>query len=59
MYPTAMEDLMQIADEGKLMPPKSTWFEPKAEKRSVYPQAFLKNSLKQKSNKMTRNYINR
>ena len=29
MYPTAMEDLMQIADEGKLMPPKSTWFEPK------------------------------
>ncbi len=29
MYPTSMEDLMQIADEGKLMPPKSTWFEPK------------------------------
>ena len=24
-----MEDLMQIADENKLMPPKSTWFEPK------------------------------
>ncbi|MDC7288390.1 DUF1015 family protein [Blautia schinkii] len=29
MYPTSMEDLMEIADEGKLMPPKSTWFEPK------------------------------
>ena len=29
MYPTSMEDLMQIADEGRLMPPKSTWFEPK------------------------------
>ena len=29
MYPTSMVDLMQIADEGRLMPPKSTWFEPK------------------------------
>ena len=29
MYPTLMEELMAIADEGKLMPPKSTWFEPK------------------------------
>ena len=29
MYPTSMEDLMKIADENKLMPPKSTWFEPK------------------------------
>ena len=29
MYPTSMEDLMRIADESKLMPPKSTWFEPK------------------------------
>ena len=29
MYPTSMEDLMTIADENKLMPPKSTWFEPK------------------------------
>ena len=29
MYPTALEDLMDIADEGGLMPPKSTWFEPK------------------------------
>lgn len=29
MYPTSMEDLMEIADAGRLMPPKSTWFEPK------------------------------
>lgn len=29
MYPTSMEDLMAIAEENKLMPPKSTWFEPK------------------------------
>lgn len=29
MYPTAMQELFQVADAGKLMPPKSTWFEPK------------------------------
>ena len=29
MYPTTMEDLMDIADADKTMPPKSTWFEPK------------------------------
>src|SRR5699024_10578635 len=29
LYPTSIEDLMAIADEGKTMPPKSTWFEPK------------------------------
>ncbi|MDR2156340.1 MAG: DUF1015 family protein [Clostridiales Family XIII bacterium] len=29
MYPTTVEDLMDIADAGKIMPPKSTWFEPK------------------------------
>lgn len=29
MYPTSIRELMQIADEGKIMPPKSTWFEPK------------------------------
>ena len=29
MYPTSMEELMQIADASLLMPPKSTWFEPK------------------------------
>lgn len=29
MYPTTVEQLMDIADAGKIMPPKSTWFEPK------------------------------
>lgn len=29
VYPTSMEELLRIADSGRLMPPKSTWFEPK------------------------------
>lgn len=29
MYPTALSELMAAADAGLLMPPKSTWFEPK------------------------------
>lgn len=29
MYPTTLDDLMSIADASKIMPPKSTWFEPK------------------------------
>lgn len=29
MYPTTMDDLIDIADAGEVMPPKSTWFEPK------------------------------
>lgn len=29
MYPTSLNELMNIADAGKVMPPKSTWFEPK------------------------------
>jgi len=29
MFPTSVGDLMAIADQGGLMPPKSTWFEPK------------------------------
>lgn len=29
MYPTTLEQLMSIADAGSIMPPKSTWFEPK------------------------------
>lgn len=29
MYPTSMAELFAVADAGKLMPPKSTWFEPK------------------------------
>lgn len=30
MHPTAIEDVMRVADAGEVMPPKSTWFEPKA-----------------------------
>ncbi len=29
LYPTRMQDLMSVADAGRVMPPKSTWFEPK------------------------------
>ena len=29
LHPTSLEDLMAVADAGKVMPPKSTWFEPK------------------------------
>ena len=29
LYPTSVAELMAIADDGKVMPPKSTWFEPK------------------------------
>ncbi len=29
LYPTSVEQLMRVADSGEVMPPKSTWFEPK------------------------------
>lgn len=29
MYPVTLDELMSVADAGELMPPKSTWFEPK------------------------------
>ncbi len=29
MYPTSIEELLKVADAKKIMPPKSTWFEPK------------------------------
>jgi uncharacterized protein (DUF1015 family) len=29
LYPTTMEQIMNVADAGAIMPPKSTWFEPK------------------------------
>lgn len=29
MYPVSVDDLMNISDAGEIMPPKSTWFEPK------------------------------
>ena len=29
LYPVSMQEIMNIADSGKIMPPKATWFEPK------------------------------
>jgi uncharacterized protein (DUF1015 family) len=29
MHPTSLDDVMRVADAGAVMPPKSTWFEPK------------------------------
>ena len=29
LYPVSMQQLMDIADTNKIMPPKTTWFEPK------------------------------
>ena len=29
LFPTRIEQLIAVSDAGKLMPPKSTWFEPK------------------------------
>ena len=29
LYPTSLEQLMDVADANEVMPPKSTWFEPK------------------------------
>ncbi len=29
LFPTTISQVMEVADEGKIMPPKSTWFEPK------------------------------
>ena len=29
LFPTSLADLMAVADAGHVMPPKSTWFEPK------------------------------
>jgi len=29
LYPTSIEQLLNVADRGEVMPPKSTWFEPK------------------------------
>src|SRR5438270_10502997 len=29
LYPTTIDDLLKVSDAGEIMPPKSTWFEPK------------------------------
>ncbi len=38
LYPTSIESLMAIADAGEVMPPKSTWFEPKLKSGLVVHQ---------------------
>ena len=35
LYPVSMKQIMDIADSGKIMPPKATWFEPKLRSRLV------------------------
>jgi len=29
LFPTSIKQLLDVADSGEVMPPKSTWFEPK------------------------------
>ena len=29
LYPVSIDDLIEVSDAGEIMPPKSTWFEPK------------------------------
>ncbi len=41
LYPTSMEELFRAADQGRLMPPKSTWFEPKLRSGSVSAHDFI------------------
>jgi len=39
LFPTRLEQLMSVSDAGKLMPPKSTWFEPKL-RSGLFVHAF-------------------
>lgn len=41
MYPTSIQELFAVADAGLLMPPKSTWFEPKLRNRYFYTYTRL------------------
>ncbi len=40
MYPTLMQEVMSVADAGQIMPPKSTWFEPKLRDGMVVHRAL-------------------
>ena len=44
LHPTRLEDVMAVADAGRVMPPKSTWFEPKLRSGMVI-QTFDGDSL--------------
>ena len=37
LYPVSMKQLMDIADTGNIMPPKTTWFEPKLRSGLITP----------------------
>jgi uncharacterized protein (DUF1015 family) len=39
LYPIQIEDLFSLADAGQMLPPKSTWFEPRM-KNGMLVQAF-------------------
>jgi uncharacterized protein (DUF1015 family) len=39
LHPTSIEQLMAVSDAGLLMPPKSTWFEPKL-RSGLFVHAF-------------------
>jgi uncharacterized protein (DUF1015 family) len=49
MYPCSMKELMDVADASLIMPPKSTWFEPKPRSgfvvRKFEGESVLINSL--------------
>lgn len=40
MYPTSLDELFAVADAGEVMPPKSTWFEPKLREGVVVRRLF-------------------
>ena len=42
LYPVSMKQLITIADTGNIMPPKTTWFEPKLQERAGDTQTRLK-----------------
>jgi len=39
LFPTSIEQLIAVSDAGRLMPPKSTWFEPKL-RSGLFVHAF-------------------
>ena len=46
LYPTKISELLEVADNDMLMPPKSTWFEPKLLDGMVsYPMSDKKRNL--------------
>ena len=46
MYPTSIHELFAVADAGRLMPPKSTWFEPKLNQNCLVGYLFTQLMIK-------------